>query len=283
MARDGFMRMRTAARALAGALGLLALLALPSPARAQGVHAALVPAVQIVTPGDGFDVELDVTQAGSPFNGFRAVVSYDPTALTFVPLAPLANQQGCLMTGLCSAACGSTFHTFVAAGDSLVANDVLLCDQFTLTGPGALYKLHFVASNVPQITFVRIRRATFYDAGLFVTPVTTADCEIGVGLAAGVGGTGAPNALRLRAEPNPAWGSVAFALVADRAGEQSVDVLDLSGRLVRRVTAGWQPAGARTVRWDGIDGAGRPAPAGVYLVRLRAGEHETRTRIALLR
>ncbi|MBE0566246.1 MAG: hypothetical protein IH621_09830, partial [Krumholzibacteria bacterium] len=35
--------------------------------------------------------------------------------------------------------------------------------------------------------------------------------------------------------------------------------------------------------WDGRDDRGRPAPAGVYLVHLQAGNEETRQRLVLLR
>src|SRR5512145_2614324 len=120
---------------------LLALCAV-SPAHA-AVRVALTPALQTVAPGSDFDVFVDVTEAGSAFNGFDLVVGYDPAALTFLPLSPTTLQQGCLMTGACSGACGNTFHVFGAAGDSLAVSDVLLCNQFSLTGPGRIYKLRF--------------------------------------------------------------------------------------------------------------------------------------------
>src|SRR5512143_2432122 len=90
-----------------------------------GVEVALSPASLTVTPGSEFDLEIRVTSAGSSFNGFDAVVGYDPAALTFLPASPLSLQQGCLMTGECSAACGNTFHQFSSGGDSLRVNDVL--------------------------------------------------------------------------------------------------------------------------------------------------------------
>jgi len=136
------------------------------PARA-GIKVGLTPPIQNVAPGADFDVFLDITEAGSAFNGFDAVISYNPAALTFLPLAPTSSQQGCLMTGGCSAACGSTFHLFSAAGDSLSVSDVLLCNQVFLTGPGHLYKLRFHASNTVQITHVNFRSTSFYNAGLF--------------------------------------------------------------------------------------------------------------------
>ena len=93
---------RTIAMAVAVAIAFLA-----TPARA-AVTVAITPANGTVTPGTDFDLYVDVMAAGSQFNGFEMVVEFDPAALTFVPLSPTTNQQGCLMTGSCSGACGNT-------------------------------------------------------------------------------------------------------------------------------------------------------------------------------
>jgi flagellar hook assembly protein FlgD len=42
-------------------------------------------------------------------------------------------------------------------------------------------------------------------------------------------------------------------------------------------------AGRHVVRWDGKSAEGRDAPAGVYFLRLRAGEREEATKIVLSR
>src|SRR5262245_46260961 len=106
------------------ALGAVVLVLVAAPARG-AVSVAITPASLTVTPGTDFDLFIDVSSAGSSFNGFDAVVTFDPAALTFLPLAPTTQQQGCLMTGSCSAACGSTFHLFSGQADSLSVNDVL--------------------------------------------------------------------------------------------------------------------------------------------------------------
>jgi len=264
-------------------LALPLLLVTPALVRGQSVQVGVLPAAQNVAVDAEFDVELNVTQAGLAFNAFEATISYDPAALTFMPSAPTSLQQGCLMTGTCSAACGNTFHHFTAAGDSLVISDVLLCDQFSLTGPGQIYKLHFKAAGTAQTTHVRFRRASFYNAGLFVNPVTTADASIGIGTTVGVGDGRASHALSLRAEPNPASGPISFAIEADAPAVQRLVVLDLSGRVVRRLSEGWQTSGGHRIAWDGTDGAGARVPAGVYLVTLQAGTRVVHTRVALLR
>ena len=263
------------------ALALATLVAVTTPALA-AINVGLTPASQTVTPGTDFDLFIDITQAGSQFNGFDAVVTFDPAALTFVPLAPTSLQQGCLMTGGCSAACGNTFHLFSAAGDSLSMSDVLLCNQIFLTGPGHLYKLRFHASSTAQITHVRVRSTNFYNAGLFVTPVSTSDATIGIGVTLGVGPPGPAVPGRVRVEPNPSFGRVAFVSEGGAgSGLDAVDILDLQGRVVRSLMPGGAAATAR-VTWDGRDARGVPVPAGVYQARIHRNGRTELTRVVLL-
>lgn len=266
--------------------GLLFTLCAAALARVPAAHAAvsvaLMPADTAVAPGTSVELALEVTAAGSPFNGFEIVVGYDAAGLTFEPLDPIMLQQGCLMTGGCSAACGTTFHLFEAAGDSLTITDILLCDQVSLTGPGRLYHLRFQASNTPQVTEVRIRSATFYDGGVFVGPVVTADAIVRIDAVLAVDDAG-PAGFTLRPEPNPARGPIHFSIGAPADGLQRLEAFDAGGRLVRRIESAWHPAGARRARWDGLDEAGRSVPPGVYVVVLRSGGETARARVAIVR
>lgn len=56
---------------------------------------------------------------------------------------------------------------------------------------------------------------------------------------------------------------------------------ELSGRPVRTLAATAQPPGTHSVTWDGLDDAGRAAPAGIYFVRMNLGETTVRTRKVL--
>ncbi len=78
---------------------------------------------------------------------------------------------------------------------------------------------------------------------------------------------GAPGLWFARPAPNPSRGEVRFAFSLPRAGAVTVDVLDVSGRRLATVANGAFPAGAHSLRWDGRDGAGSLAPAGVYFAR----------------
>jgi hypothetical protein len=136
----------------------------------------------------------------------------------------------------------------------------------------------------PQLTVVHLRGASFYDAGLFVGPVITHDAYIMIASPVGVDDRApAARGLVLRAGPNPTRGVVTLSTGCDADGYQALDVLDVTGRVVRHLGGGWRPAGARTVVWDGTDAAGRGVPAGVYLVRFEAGASALVRRVALLR
>ena len=261
-------------------LALVVAAVVAAPAAHAAVSAGLTPATQTVPPGTDFDLFFDATTAGSAFNGYDVVVSYDPAALTFGPLAPTSLQQGCLMTGGCSAACGSTFHLFSAAGDSLSASDVLLCNQTFLTGPGHLYKLRFHASNTVQVTHVLVRRTNFYNAGVFVTPVSTSDATIGIGVTLGVGPSGPGGPGRVRVEPNPSFGRVAFVSEGGAGGLDAVEILDLQGRVVRALSPG--TAASARMTWDGRDARGVPVAAGVYQARIHRNGRTELTRVVLL-
>jgi hypothetical protein len=265
-------------------IALLVLLA-ALPALGQGVQVALIPPQFVVAPGAGFDLELDVTEAGSVFNGFTVIVGYDPSALTFVPASPIRLQEGCLMTGACSAACGQTFHDFHAAGDSLVITDILMCNEVLLPGPGQIYKLHFTASTTLQTTTVQVRRAEFYHGGSYVTPVETHAATIGIGVEVGVGAGGPPGAaprVPLRVAPNPTRGAAAIRVDAGAGREQRLMVCDLSGRKVRRLQSVDFASSGRDVLWDGRDDRGIRLAAGVYLVVLQTAGRTYQARVVLL-
>lgn len=261
-------------------LCVLALGCAPGRARA-GVSVGLTPAAQTVAPGSDFDLFVDVLAAGSSFNGFDAVVGYDPAALTFLPLSPTTAQQGCLMTGTCSASCGSTFHRFSGAGDSLSVSDVLLCNLVSITGPGHLYKLRFHAASTLQITHVTFRSVHFYDAGVFVTPVQSGDATIGIGMNVGVGPPAPSLAGRVRVEPNPSFGRVRFVAEGAGGGLAEIEILDLQGRVVRRLGPA-RLGSASPLVWDGRDAHGARVAAGIYPVKIRRGGEVQYTRAVLL-
>jgi hypothetical protein len=77
--------------------------------------------------------------------------------------------------------------------------------------------------------------------------------------------------------PSPVREGARFAFALPRAGEVRLELFDAQGRRVRTLAAAALPAGRYVRAWDARDEAGRPAPAGVYLVRL-SGAVGTATR-----
>jgi len=82
--------------------------------------------------------------------------------------------------------------------------------------------------------------------------------------------------------PNPSRADVRWE-VSFRPGVRfDARIVDASGRSVRRLVP--QPSGDRaTIVWDGRDGAGRPASAGVYFLRVDAGGERRTDRVTRLR
>jgi hypothetical protein len=276
------MRHRFKVSAVFTLAALLAGFSMAPGSAAQGVTVALTPNGQQVAPGASFTLDITVTQAGSAFNGFDAVIGYDPAALTFIPVSPISLQEGTLMTG----ACGNTFHVFRPGASTDTITDVLLCNGVSLTGPGQVYRLRFQASTTPQVTVVRfLPGLQFYQAGLYVNPVHAINAMVGIGMPAplDVGPSPASDQLHLRITPNPARSGAVFTLEADRPGRQDVSVFDVRGRVVRKFDDSVTTAGVRTVAWDGRDTAGHAVPAGIYLVKFEVAGRSVSNRVTLIR
>ncbi|MFH1144936.1 MAG: exo-alpha-sialidase [Candidatus Eisenbacteria bacterium] len=76
--------------------------------------------------------------------------------------------------------------------------------------------------------------------------------------------------LSLRAFPSPGAGETLFVLQAARPIEDArVEILDPSGRIVRRIPLGTLNSGETRIPWDGLNGTGAVQPAGIYLAVAR--------------
>ena len=93
-----------------------------------------------------------------------------------------------------------------------------------------------------------------------------------------------PGELRFQSEgANPARGPAAFRVGLPDAGPVAIGVFDLSGREVTRLAEGMHAAGWHRVIWNGNTAGGRPAPNGIYLVRLVSAGTRRTARVVLLR
>ena len=258
-------------------LALIAVLA--ARANAQGVNVKLRPSSPTVTPGATFTVYLETTSGGLAFNGFDAVIGYDPAALTLLPTSPISLQEGSYLKSVC----GSTFHRFLQGADRDTVTDVLLCNGALLWGPGEIYKLKFRASMTPQVTTVRfLPGSRFYDGGVYVDLAASHDASIGIGVSTGVGDMAIGPTARVVASPNPALSRATLTVESPIAGAQKLLICDLTGRVIRHLQGGNFERGTRSVAWDGRNDSGARMAPGLYLVRLELSGRVASARLTLL-
>jgi hypothetical protein len=85
------------------------------------------------------------------------------------------------------------------------------------------------------------------------------------------------------ASPNPFVSRTTLSFLAPRAGDVHVAVYDPEGRRIATLFDGEVGAGLHEVAWDGRAGDGRPAAAGVYLIRFSGFGRTEARRIARTR
>ncbi|MBN2564362.1 MAG: nuclear transport factor 2 family protein [Candidatus Eisenbacteria bacterium] len=84
--------------------------------------------------------------------------------------------------------------------------------------------------------------------------------------------------------PNPFNPTTTIAFeVPDGGAQVSLQIYDVSGRLVRTLVDGYEPSGTRTVIWDGKDDEGQPVAGGIYFSRMKAPEFSDTTKMILLK
>jgi flagellar hook assembly protein FlgD len=87
----------------------------------------------------------------------------------------------------------------------------------------------------------------------------------------------------LTCRPNPVRSTALVGFIVPRAGNVSMSVYDIAGRLVRALPTTVFPAGRNEIRWDGRDRDGRQVSSGVYFCRVNAGDRAGIVKAVLLR
>jgi hypothetical protein len=101
--------------------------------------------------------------------------------------------------------------------------------------------------------------------------------EIEIGTSGVTPGAGLDVVTLMPPAPSPARGPVRIAFALPRLASVDLRVLAVDGREVTRLAAGVWDAGPHELAWSGDDRLGNAVPAGVYFVRLVAGDRiETR-------
>jgi hypothetical protein len=92
-----------------------------------------------------------------------------------------------------------------------------------------------------------------------------------------------PPAAFIALGPNPTPRGAVLRLSLPAPAEVRLELFDLTGRRLRALGGGVQPAGASEIRWDGLDATGNAAPAGVVFYRASVGEKVLSGRLVVLR
>ncbi|MEZ4991462.1 MAG: T9SS type A sorting domain-containing protein [Saprospiraceae bacterium] len=72
--------------------------------------------------------------------------------------------------------------------------------------------------------------------------------------------------------PNPFTTEVTIRFYLQEAGQTTLNIFDLQGRLVRQLHQETLDAGSYQWQWDGTGRGGNRLPSGMYLVQLRSAE-----------
>ncbi len=87
--------------------------------------------------------------------------------------------------------------------------------------------------------------------------------------------------LSIRATPNPSTGAIMIEYAVPRATTVTIEIFDVGGTLVRRLSEGLRLAGSHQLRWDGTTQSGLLAPSGVYFARAVTREGTAANRVIL--
>jgi len=76
----------------------------------------------------------------------------------------------------------------------------------------------------------------------------------------------------LQIYPIPSSAQIAILYTLSERAPIELEILDISGRLVKRLVKGIKTPGRRSICWDGRDEEGRKVPNGVYFCKLRVDD-----------
>lgn len=112
------------------------------------------------------------------------------------------------------------------------------------------------------VNVIRIDGTTPSDAG---DPVSASELRLGLGVT------------------NPSGSSAALRYRLPAEDEVRLRVYDAGGRMLDVLVDEMQGAGNYELRWDGVDGSGRPVPSGTYFFQLSTSEGSETRRVVLTR
>ena len=95
---------------------------------------------------------------------------------------------------------------------------------------------------------------------------------------------GIPDAFALEQNyPNPFNPTTNIRFSLPETNDVTLEIYDLTGRLIRSLVSGQVEAGVHTMTWDGQDASGVQVASGVYLYRIQAGAFSQTNKMTLLK
>ncbi len=85
------------------------------------------------------------------------------------------------------------------------------------------------------------------------------------------------------AKPNPMVGSSVINYALPHTSRITITLYDISGKFVKTLVTGTKDAGYFSAGWNGKDDFGRPAPKGIYFVRMDTPEYSATNKLILVR
>lgn len=279
---------------------LLSFYALPEVAAA-GVdpfHALLRPESSQQDVGSDFEITFEVDETAKQFNGYEIRLHWDPVVLSLDSV-----REGSLMTD----ACPNNFTNLVFTDSTATYSHILLCGGVSLDGPGVLsiFTFHAEGEGVTVVDLVSDPNRTFFDDGIFISPahptyprqVQLFDASIAVGTTAEVAPNPGLRAFEIRVSPHPVRdharielvmpasermsGSMGSTTASHLLGPVSLEISDVSGRIIRRWTI--DASRETEISWKAIDGSGASLPAGAYFYSARSRDAVVSGKILVVR
>jgi hypothetical protein len=201
--------------------------------------------------------------------GFSGVIGYDPSRLELIDVQP-----GTLLDGQ-----DPIFFKHLPGTATVTVDAASLGRGRTIVGDGAVATLRFRVSSeyrapILQASQLRDRDNLPFNA---ITPSLTPRGQAARGTQQM---TPSGEVARLiEARPNPFGGSTTLAFRLPAAVRVSVQIVDLSGRIIRNLVDEEISAGEHTLAWDGKNNSGQSVGAGVYFCRLVAGSERSDLRV----
>ncbi len=92
-----------------------------------------------------------------------------------------------------------------------------------------------------------------------------------------------PDGIQLSAFPNPFNPEIVIQLMLPVGRRLTIEIFDVRGAKIKRISESRLPAGTHTLRWDGMDAFGRPAASGTYFLRIKGKQTFLVKKILLIR